>query len=131
METIALNRRESHPDEIARLMRGDGSATSRAPSEGLPGAAPWRAFPAGEPTHLLTAMDDGRWQASVRCPRCGAMSGWIGALAQCQGLIDRNQRHIAECGGIPAPPPFARVEHCTCCGSWRGPRDAETEARGA
>ena len=88
--------------------------------------------PAGDaPTHLLSQLADGRWQASVRCPRCGAMSGWIGALAQCQGLIDRNQRHIAECGGIPTPPPFARVEHCTCCGSWRGPRDAETEVRGA
>lgn len=99
METIALERRESHPDEIARLMRGDGSAPSRAPSEGPPGAAPWRAFPAGEPTHLLTAMDDGRWRASVLCPHCGGMDGRTGELAECQAFIDRHQFHVANCRG--------------------------------
>lgn len=104
METIATVRRESNPDEIARLMRGDGSATSRAPSEGLPGAAPWRAFPAGEPTHLLTQLDDGtgRWQASCLCPRCGSMRGWIGSLVGAQHLIAAHQEHVAECRGAVA-----------------------------
>mgnify|MGYP006935497680 CR=1 FL=1 len=95
-----MSRAETHPEQITRLMRGDGSATSRAPYAGLPGMNSSELNSrAGEPTHLLTQQEDGRWRASVLCPHCGGMDGRTGSLAECQALIDRHQFHVANCRG--------------------------------